>query len=53
MDLMQDLRNVDGILGAFLDEMTRESGFVRGKTAKNGHSKKEIACPHCGQHFLP
>ncbi len=34
MDLMQDLRSVDGVLGAFLDELARESGFVRGE---NGH----------------
>ncbi len=38
--LMQDLHGVDGILGAFLDELARESGFVRGQNG-NGHEDAE------------
>ena len=40
MDLMQDMRGVDGVLGAFLDELARESGFVRGQ--KSNGSIEEL-----------
>ncbi len=51
MDLMQDLRSVDGVLGAFLDELAKDSGFKRSQppAKKNGKSKSPVVCPHCGE----
>src|SRR3990172_1407327 len=61
MDLMQDLRGVDGVLGAFLDELARESGFRRNDPIQPDVPEEfreygedieiEHTCPRCGYQF--
>lgn len=58
MDLITDLRGVDGVLGQFLDELARESGFTRGSVPLVNAPEEfpeygddietEHECPKCG-----
>ncbi len=58
MDLMQDLRGVDGVLGAFLDELARDNGFRRNDPIQPNAPEDfreygedieiEHQCPKCG-----